>query len=604
MESRTKRLLAGFTAAAALVFSIAAFALQDLRLFALAVILLVPLLVWLYLPRRAAAPPAAPASTGAPRRDVVRPVPPTSHEGAPSEPPSAAPTAVPRVRPALPELRFPATLECDSVLQVLLDNARAAGNASSASLWLSDDTTASLRLVASAGLPPVSSAPVQRDDIPLGTALTGGTAVLEPVPGAAEAAGTPSRWRYALPVGVNGTRGVVALDFDQADVPDTGILTRLSAMMRGALAGCLALRMARAQLVDAEDLVDAARSLSRLLDPTDVVEGALGRAVSLTHASTASVMLLGDDGKMRIAAAFGLPDDVVRTTEVSEGEGIAGWVLATRQPLLVEDLPGRGGGRRHGVRSAVSVPLADEDGVVGVLNVGSRAFPARYTSSHLEALETLGRQTAVALRNARAVSTARELYFSTLRALALAMETKDPYASGGTDRVLDLSLELGRAMGLDADEIQALEVAALLHDIGMSAAGDTLTVADRPLSTVERGLLKMHPVIAAEIIDQAPALELVAPIVYHHHEWYDGGGYVAGLSGEAIPLGARILAVADAFVAMTSSRPYRPAMSANDALAELKDNAGTQFDPNVVAAFEEVSFDSAERSSAARDSGA
>ncbi|MRS12990.1 MAG: HD domain-containing protein, partial [Actinobacteria bacterium] len=262
---------------------------------------------------------------------------------------------------------------------------------------------------------------------------------------------------------------------------------------------------------------------------------------------------------------------------------IAGWVLASRQPLLIEDLSARTpAARRHGVRSAVCVLIADDDGVLGVLNVGSRSFPARFTESHLASIEVLGRQTATALRNARAVVTSRELYFDTLKALALALETKDPYSRGGTERVLEYADAIGRVFGLRGEERDALRIAALLHDIGMAAAGEATATVSRPLTTVERALLKMHPQIAAEILAEAPALKHVVPIVYHHHEWYDGEGYLNGVSGESIPLGARILAVADAYVAMTSDRPYRSAYSSSEALKELTDKAGTQFDPAVV----------------------
>jgi polar amino acid transport system substrate-binding protein len=115
-------------------------------------------------------------------------------------------------------------------------------------------------------------------------------------------------------------------------------------------------------------------------------------------------------------------------------------------------------------------------------------------------------------------------------------------------------------------------------------AGGPIGGTARPLSTAERGMLKAHPVVAAEVLADVPALRAVVPIVYHHHEWYDGHGYVGGLAGEAIPQGSRILAVADAFVAMTSERPYRRAMTVGDALEELSEKAGTQFDPDVVAA--------------------
>jgi HD-GYP domain-containing protein (c-di-GMP phosphodiesterase class II) len=263
-------------------------------------------------------------------------------------------------------------------------------------------------------------------------------------------------------------------------------------------------------------------------------------------------------------------------------------VLSSDKPLLVEDLPGSGTSPRRDVRSAVSVPISDEEGVVGVLNVGSRAFPARFTRAHMDAVEVLGRQACVAYRNAVAVDSVRDLYLSTLRTLAVAIESKDPYSRGSTDRVLDLCSALGRMMGMEGDELVSLEVAALFHDMGMAAVGGVVSTGDRPLSTVERGLLKMHPVIAADILEQAPALAAVAPIVYHHHEHYDGTGYANGVSGEDIPLGARVLSVVDAYVAMTSARPYRAALSVKEAASEIRDHAGTQFDPEVVDRFLEM----------------
>jgi HD-GYP domain-containing protein (c-di-GMP phosphodiesterase class II) len=138
---------------------------------------------------------------------------------------------------------------------------------------------------------------------------------------------------------------------------------------------------------------------------------------------------------------------------------------------------------------------------------------------------------------------------------------------------------------MSPDDAKALRIAAMLHDVGMSAAGNVAPVTDEPLSTVEWGMLKMHPIIASEILSQAPALSAVIPLVYHHHEHFDGSGYVAGLSGSQIPLGARILAVIDTYVAMTSGRPYRAALTHSQAVAELHRLSGSQFDPSVVDAF-------------------
>ncbi|MHB8966413.1 MAG: HD domain-containing phosphohydrolase [Coriobacteriia bacterium] len=505
------------------------------------------------------------------------------HAGTPE--PEPAPTLV---EPQAP--RIPATLEPDVMLRALMDALMRDHQPVAAHLWLDDPASATLRLVAAVGPMSPSPRPVASDDPHLGAATAEGKAVLSPLARLQTAGVERVVWRFAIPLSPGQARGVIGVDVACDHDPDAAALAAVCAPFLGPISGALALHVARVETEMATALIEMARDLSRILDPDEVLATALDRAMLLSEAATGSVMLLDPgSGKLVIVKAQGLPAEVVRDTALSEGEGIAGWVLATGQPLLIEDLPTRPRTvRRHGVRSAVSVPISDDDHVLGVINVGSKAFPARFTESHLKALETLGKQTAVALRNARAVMSSRELYFDTLQALAVALETKDPYSRGGTERVLEHATALGEAFGLDDEQREALRVAALLHDIGMSAAGDTIGASQRPLSTVERGLLKLHPQIAAEILQEMPALKEVAPIVYHHHEWYDGQGYLGGLAGQSIPLGARILAVVDAFVAMTSERPYRCAMSVTQAVAELEDKAGTQFDPSVVEVFADL----------------
>jgi len=248
----------------------------------------------------------------------------------------------------------------------------------------------------------------------------------------------------------------------------------------------------------------------------------------------------------------------------------------------------RGGGNRHGVRSAVSVPIADEDGIMGVLNVGSEEFRARFSPTHILALETLGRIGAVALRNAQSHIASRDLFFDALRALAAAVEGADPFVAGRTDRVLSLATTLANASDLTPDQIEAVRIASLFHDLGMARVGPAVTRSSGPLNTVERTVLRLHPHVAAEALDQVPSLQSAVPIVLHHHEHYDGGGYGTGLKGEDIPVGARVLAVADAYVALTSDRPYRTALSSNEALDEIGKHAGTQFDPRVVLSLYQV----------------
>jgi hypothetical protein len=495
------------------------------------------------------------------------------------------------------DLNVPMSVEPCDVLESLLRNAGLAGRAVSAHLWLEDVGTPTLRLVCAEGPVRPDPTPVPAADGVLGAALSHEVAQHERVGSPMSGESQAPQWRYALPLLTDEASGVVAVDFADETEPDSAVMDQVFSAMRGLLMGSLALHVARSEASSARQLLETATDLSRLIDPDAVVNSALQHALKLSGAETGSVMLLDPlSGQMRIACACGLPESVVGDTRVSEGEGIAGWVLASGRPLVVEDLDHQGPqSRRHGVLSAASVPISDDDGVLGVLNVGSRRFHARFSRSHVRALEAIGRIAAIALRNARAMTLTQDLFFDTLKALALAMETRDPYTRGGTARILEIATSLGEKMALGESDAHALKLGALLHDIGMSAAGDGVTATSRPLTTVEWGMLKMHPQIAAEILDQAPALRQVVPIVFHHHERYDGSGYAQGLAGDDIPLGARILSVADAYVAMTSARPYRLAMTAEKAMGELAAGAGSQFDPKVVDALVELTTSDADR---------
>jgi HD-GYP domain-containing protein (c-di-GMP phosphodiesterase class II) len=494
----------------------------------------------------------------------------------------SAPPITPEFGPVRREVVAPVSSEPSDVIQALIDAVEPSGPVLSAHLWLVDSPSLTLRLVVAGGSQRPAPEPVACEGTVLGKAATTGAAVLEQEAKISSPTTESTVWRYAVPLKAGEARGVAAVDV-VAEEPDRAALTTAFSALHASLSGSLALHVARTESAAARTLLETVRDLARLVDSQNVVELLLERALALAGAQTGSVMLLGEDGTLTIVAAKGLPRDVVRETRVSEGEGIAGWVLATRQSLVVEDLYNKGArARRHGVRSAVAVPIADDDGVVGVLNVGSRSFQARFSQSHRSALEALGRIGAVALRNAWALEASRTLYFDTLRALALALETKDPYSRGTTDRVLEIATALGEELHLEEREQQGLRVAALLHDVGMSTIGDAAVAENRPLTTVEWGMVQMHPVIASDVLAQAPALADAVPIVYHHHEHFDGNGYVLGIAGDQIPLGARVLAVADAFVALTSQRPYRPAVSQADALAEIDDKSGSQFDPRAV----------------------
>ena len=177
---------------------------------------------------------------------------------------------------------------------------------------------------------------------------------------------------------------------------------------------------------------------------------------------------------------------------------------------------------------------------------------------------------------------------ATLIDLARAIEARDPYSSGHAARVTAFAEVIGARLGWDDDQIDVLRIGAALHDIGKLAVSDSVLRKPGPLSEPELVEVRSHPEEGARMLELIGTLRVAVPCVRHHHERWDGRGYPTGRAGDAIPAEARVLAVADAFDAMTSNRPYRPALTPEAAVAELERCAGAQFDPEVVDVFVEV----------------
>jgi HD-GYP domain-containing protein (c-di-GMP phosphodiesterase class II) len=182
----------------------------------------------------------------------------------------------------------------------------------------------------------------------------------------------------------------------------------------------------------------------------------------------------------------------------------------------------------------------------------------------------------------------RASYMATVRALSNAVEARDAYTGQHADRVSAFGLELARRAGMDVVRRPQLEFGFLLHDVGKVAVPDAILFKTGPLTDEEYGLIAQHPVTGAEILRDVTFLGDGIDVVRHHHERWDGQGYPDRLEGEEIPLSARVFAVADTLDALTTDRPYRPAVSWDVARDIIRDAAGTQFDPAVVAAYETI----------------
>ncbi len=179
----------------------------------------------------------------------------------------------------------------------------------------------------------------------------------------------------------------------------------------------------------------------------------------------------------------------------------------------------------------------------------------------------------------------RELFYKTIRAISNALDTKDSYTNGHSLRVTLYSMIIANRIGLTKEYMEDIEIAGLLHDIGKIVMPKNILCKNGKLTDEEFTVMKSHPVIGEKIVINIKKLQLISNWVKSHHEKYDGTGYPDGLKAEKIPLAGRIIAVADTYDAMTSTRPYRTALSHEVAVAEIKRCAGTQFDPNIVALF-------------------
>jgi diguanylate cyclase (GGDEF)-like protein/putative nucleotidyltransferase with HDIG domain len=212
------------------------------------------------------------------------------------------------------------------------------------------------------------------------------------------------------------------------------------------------------------------------------------------------------------------------------------------------------------------------------------ARPRSFTPAEAGLAELVVRQAAVLLEQCESREARDRLYRETLAALSNALEAKDGETSDHTQEVAELAIEVATVLGLPADELRHVELGALLHDIGKIRIPESILLKDGPLTDEQWEIMRSHTTVGERILEPIDSLKEVLPIVRSSHERWDGAGYPDGLAGNDIPLGARIVAVCDAYRAMVEARPYRPARTRSEAIEELRASASTHFDPECVSA--------------------
>lgn len=351
-----------------------------------------------------------------------------------------------------------------------------------------------------------------------------------------------------------------------------------------------------------EAVLDCGAALASNRDLAATILHTLQSAVTETGASCGYVMLVEDEEQswMRTEAAYGAEASFEFPERMQIGSGLSGYVAKMGQPIAIR---GAGDEQRYdgvtaGVKSAVSIPLitrtynrsgnAAPEQVVGVMTLLSLENSETFDSQDMELLRTLASLIAVAAANASMDRAQRATFLRTLESLASALEARDQYTQGHSQRVSEVSMVIGERMGLSEEALNELRVGTVLHDIGKIGVPDEILNKPGRLTPEEFTIMKSHPVIGFEICKPLRLPDGVLMIIRNHHEKLDGSGYPDGLKGGELPLSLRIVCVSDAFDAMSSRRPYREVMDPKQVLSELSRCAGTQFDPVVVEQLKEL----------------
>lgn len=335
-------------------------------------------------------------------------------------------------------------------------------------------------------------------------------------------------------------------------------------------------------------LYETSQVASVTLDLKEILSFVVAKALEHFRAAGTAVLLIDKDtGQLRVAETRGRLSGLGDTASMVSEDGVEGRVARTGQAEL-HPRPKRSLRRlllERGHKSRLCVPLVSRGSTVGVLTLESDGNRERFDENDLKLATTFASQAATSIENIRLYHDLRQLALSTMTALASAIDAKDSYTRGHSERLANYAVGLAQHLGLPESERRSIECAATLHDIGKIAISDSILKKAGPLTAEEWSLMRTHPVRGAQMVESIDFLRDAVPLILHHHERYDGKGYPAGLAGEDIPLGARVLAVVDAWEAMTSDRAYRRALTYEQAAAELVRNAGKQFDPHLVTAF-------------------
>jgi HD-GYP domain-containing protein (c-di-GMP phosphodiesterase class II) len=331
---------------------------------------------------------------------------------------------------------------------------------------------------------------------------------------------------------------------------------------------------------------DIGKVLSTIIETDELIRLIIKTTAELLHAEKGSIHLRKDEAT-RLTLQYQRGMGIENLTHLSlDFHPLYKKMIEEGTHVFIKNPVSEGPERRNA--SAIGVPLKMKGQIIGGMLLEEKLGGSQFTDDEMDLLTTLANQAMVAIENAWLYESVKSNYFGTIQALVNALEASDRYTRGHSERVRYLSMELAKYLGLDYKELEVLEHASILHDIGKIGIDSFILNKQGKLSSTEFSLIKAHPLIGDEILGPLGTLHSVRTTILQHHERYDGTGYPYGIAGEEISLKARILSVVDTFDAMMTDRPYRKALSIEMIKNEMRHNAGTQFDPLVAKAFLEM----------------
>jgi diguanylate cyclase (GGDEF)-like protein len=393
---------------------------------------------------------------------------------------------------------------------------------------------------------------------------------------------------------VIGTIVLSKLELNQFDADDLRLLESLASAAAVAFQNARLFSEERQSAETSNALLRVSQALTRTRDPERVLREVVGSMSDLLDVARVSAWVRDSGGGFVPKAFVGFhPSEMDRTRALRVGPEVAErYLYSMEEPFflpaeVVGELPEELRMAPE-ARPVVIAPFRWEPDGFGTLVAIARDASRVFSPRDFRMAGGVADLASLAMGNASRFADLEHAFLQTVEVLANALEAKDEYTSGHAREVAEIAVAVGREFGMDAEDLQMLELAGMFHDIGKIGVGTDIINKPGPLTDEEMKEMQRHPEIGARILAPVEFLQPVLPIIHSGHERWDGGGYPDGLAGEDIPLGARIIFVCDAFHAMTSDRSYRKALPVVEAIRRLEEASGTQFDPSVVRVFVEA----------------